>query len=145
MVRKGSPVRVRQRALCKGPANPGFCSFRGEGRSSHWVRYWVRNRVRNGLLEGRSGPFEAPELGPCRARSGVIQLALDFPDETPGVVDYLTIAEAAARIRCHERTIRRAIDSGDLRAGRIRTDRSKRGVFRIRLADLHAWMYGDAP
>jgi excisionase family DNA binding protein len=81
-----------------------------------------------------------------RAQSDMTtQLSMHFPDEAPGVVDYLTIAEAAQRIRCCERTIRRAIDSGDLRAGRIRVDKTKRGTFRIRIADLHAWMYGDAP
>jgi excisionase family DNA binding protein len=39
---------------------------------------------------------------------------------------YLTIAEAAGRVRCHERTIRRAIDRGALRA-----------------ADLDRWLFSD--
>jgi excisionase family DNA binding protein len=58
--------------------------------------------------------------------------------------EYLTIAEAAQRVRCCERTIRRAIDSGALRAGRIRGDRGSRGGFRIRPADLDAWLFDDA-
>lgn len=58
-------------------------------------------------------------------------------------VDFLTIAEAARRVRCCERTIRRAIDSGVLRAGRVHSGRGSRGGFRIRPVDLDAWMYGD--
>jgi excisionase family DNA binding protein len=57
--------------------------------------------------------------------------------------EFLTIAEAAQRERCCERTIRRAIDSGALRAGRIHAVEGKRGGFRIRPADLETWMYGD--
>jgi excisionase family DNA binding protein len=51
------------------------------------------------------------------------KLGLPFDDETspeassPG---YLNVAEAAERVRCHEQTIRRAIDRGALRAGRVR-------------------------
>ena len=59
-------------------------------------------------------------------------------------LEYLTIAEAAQRVRCCERTIRRAIDSGALRAGRIRGERGSRGGFRIRPADLDAWLFDDA-
>lgn len=58
-------------------------------------------------------------------------------------VEYLTIAEAARRVRCCERTVRRAIDSGVLRAGRVHSGRGSRGGFRIRSGDLEAWMYGD--
>jgi excisionase family DNA binding protein len=59
--------------------------------------------------------------------------------------EFLTIAEAAQRVRCCERTLRRAIDSGALRAGRIRAVDGKGGGFRIRPADLETWMYGDGP
>lgn len=59
-------------------------------------------------------------------------------------VEYVTIAEAAERVRCCERTIRRAIDSGALRAGRVRGDRGVRGGWRIRPADLERWLYGNA-
>jgi hypothetical protein len=45
-------------------------------------------------------------------------------------------------VRCCERTIRRATDSGALRAGRIHAVDGKRGGFRICLADLDTWMYG---
>ncbi len=73
------------------------------------------------------------------------QLELPFAvsTETQLAVDYLTIAEAARRVRCCERTIRRAIDSGVLRAGRVHSGRGSRGGFRIRSGDLDAWMYGD--
>ena len=57
---------------------------------------------------------------------------------------FLTIAEAARRVRCCERTIRRAIDSGALRAGKVGGSRGSRGGYRIRPADLEAWVYGDA-
>lgn len=70
-----------------------------------------------------------------------LQLPLDLhPD--PGS-EFMTIAEAARRVRCCERTIRRAIDSGVLRAGRVHSGTGARGGFRIRPGDLEAWMYGD--
>lgn len=74
-------------------------------------------------------------------------LQLTFPEPAPagGPDHFLTIAEAAARVRCCERTIRRAIDSGALRAGKISGERFARGAWRIRIADLEAWMFGDAP
>jgi len=49
----------------------------------------------------------------------VTQLDL-FVDEAG---EYLTIAEAARRVRCCERTIRRAVENGTLRAGRARATR----------------------
>jgi excisionase family DNA binding protein len=69
------------------------------------------------------------------------------PADGPGgpVGEYLTIAEAARRVRCCERTIRWAIDSGALRAGRIRGERGSRGGFRIRPADLETWLFDDGP
>lgn len=57
--------------------------------------------------------------------------------------EYMTIAQAARHVRCCERTVRRAIDSGVLRAGRVHGGRESRGGFRIRPVDLDAWMYGD--
>jgi excisionase family DNA binding protein len=71
------------------------------------------------------------------------QLSFDVPGEA--APEFLTIAEAAQRVRCCERTIRRAIDSGALQAGRIHAVDGKRGGFRIRLRDLESWMYGDGP
>ena len=71
------------------------------------------------------------------------QLSFDVPGAA--APEFLTIAEAAQRVRCCERTIRRAIDSGALRAGRIHAVDGKRGGFRIRPADLETWMYGDGP
>jgi excisionase family DNA binding protein len=52
--------------------------------------------------------------------------------------EFLTVADAAVRLRCCERTIRRAIESGALRAGRIRARGASRGAWRIRPADLEA-------
>ena len=57
--------------------------------------------------------------------------------------EYLTIAEAARRVRVCERTIRRAIESGDLRAGRARASRPSRGAIRIRPVDLELWLFDD--
>jgi excisionase family DNA binding protein len=67
-----------------------------------------------------------------------LPLPLDSGDDA-----YLTIAEAAARLRCCQRTIRRAIESGALRAGRIRGGRRSRGAWRIRPVDLEARLFGD--
>jgi excisionase family DNA binding protein len=69
-----------------------------------------------------------------------LPLPLSSDDEA-----YLTVAEAAARLRCCERTIRRAIESGALRAGRVRGGRRSRGAWRIRPVDLEAWLFGDDP
>jgi excisionase family DNA binding protein len=54
------------------------------------------------------------------------------------------VAEAAARLRCCERTIRRAIDRGALRVGWVRGANAARGGYRIRPADLHRWLFDDA-
>jgi excisionase family DNA binding protein len=70
----------------------------------------------------------------------MVQLPLPL---SPGDDEYLTVAEAAARLRCCERTIRRAIESGTLRAGRVRGGRRSRGAWRIRPVDLEAWLFGD--
>ena len=72
------------------------------------------------------------------------QLELPLASAPPSPAEYLTIAEAAERVRCCERTIRRAIESGALRAGRIRGARDSRGGYRIRPADLDAWLFDDA-
>lgn len=70
------------------------------------------------------------------------QLELPFTYDGPRfAVEYLTIAEAAQRVRCCERTIRRAIDSGTLPAGRVRGAQGSRGAWRIRLSDLDDWLF----
>jgi excisionase family DNA binding protein len=72
------------------------------------------------------------------------QLTVDLADDgAQPAVAFLTIAEAAAHVRCCERTIRRAIDSGALRAGRVAAVEGQRGGYRIRPADLETWMYGN--
>jgi excisionase family DNA binding protein len=73
------------------------------------------------------------------------QLSFDVPGDPAPTPEFLTIAEAAQCVRCCERTIRRAIDSGALRAGRICAADGKRGGFRIRPANLETWMNGDGP
>ncbi len=74
------------------------------------------------------------------------QLELPFPDDAGrrADVEFLTIAEAARCVRCCERTVRRAIDNGALRAGRVRGAAGSRGGFRIRPADLERWVFSDA-
>lgn len=74
------------------------------------------------------------------------QLEMDYAteDEPRFSVEYLTIAEAAAKVRCNERTIRRAIASGELRAGRVRGGGSSRGGYRIRPRDLDDWLFRHA-
>lgn len=64
-----------------------------------------------------------------------------FADEAG---DYLTLAEAARRVRCCERTLRRAVDSGALRAGRVRASKVSRGALRIRPGDLDEWLFHDS-
>ncbi|MFL5845306.1 MAG: helix-turn-helix domain-containing protein [Solirubrobacteraceae bacterium] len=75
------------------------------------------------------------------------QLGLEFTtqaEEPRFSVEYLTVAEAAERVRCCERTIRRAILGGELRAGRVRGGGSTRGGYRIRPADLDRWVFSNA-
>ena len=69
---------------------------------------------------------------------------LQLTPERGGDAAFLTIPDAARRVRCCERTIRRAIDSGALRAGKISGARGSRGGYRIRPADLEIWMFSDA-
>ena len=72
------------------------------------------------------------------------QLPLPFDHEPSGSApEYMTIAEAAASLRCCERTIRRAIGRGALRAGRVRGDAGSRGAYRIRRVDLERWLFDD--
>lgn len=71
-----------------------------------------------------------------------LPLPLSSVDDRPPD-EYLTVAEAAARLRCCERTIRRAIESGELRAGRVRGGRFSRGAWRISPVDLEAWLFAD--
>jgi excisionase family DNA binding protein len=75
----------------------------------------------------------------------VTQMNLPFgPDEDDGRTPaFLTIAEAAARVRVCERTVRRAIDHGNLRAARVRGSRAERGAWRIRPEDLELWIWED--
>jgi excisionase family DNA binding protein len=51
------------------------------------------------------------------------------------------VVEIPERLRCCERTIRRAIDRGALLAGRLRGATAARGSYRIRRADLDAWLF----
>lgn len=52
------------------------------------------------------------------------------------MTELLTIEETAARLKVSERTVRRAIASGGLRAFRI----AGRGTWRITADDLEAWL-----
>lgn len=72
------------------------------------------------------------------------QMPLPFgPGEDGRAPVFLTIAEAAARVRVCERTVRRAIDHGNLRAARVRASQSERGAWRIRVDDLDRWLWED--
>jgi excisionase family DNA binding protein len=77
----------------------------------------------------------------------MVQLSFPMPDDgrSGGRSAYVTVAEAAAELHCHERTIRRAIDRGALRAGRVRGANAARGSWRIRREDLDAWLYAEPP
>jgi excisionase family DNA binding protein len=77
----------------------------------------------------------------------MVQLSFPMPDDgrRVGRGEYVTVAEAAEELRCHERTIRRAIDRGALRAGRVRGANAARGSWRIRREDLDAWLYAEPP
>ena len=74
------------------------------------------------------------------------QLPLPFdagePDRGPA---FLTIAEAAKQLQVCERTVRRAIDAGVLRAARVRGTRAERGCWRIHRDDLARWIYEEPP
>ncbi len=130
MVRKGSPVRVRTRALYEGPAHPAFYVNRPEPPDGLAGQYRVSETGLNGsarvarwAIEG--GRFTPLGLSTHRATMSGDQLELPFiaANEAQPAVDFLTIAEAARRERCCERTIRRAIESGVLRAGRVHSGR----------------------
>ena len=150
MVRKGSTVRVRQRASYKVPADAGILFFRGRlplgPLGTRWVRTGPVAPVRRGPRQSVVGTFGGV-LAPFQATvlAEMAQLELPFPKgpEAHGEPQWLTIAEAADSVRCCERTIRRAIDSGALRAGRIRGARGSRGTVRIRPEDIAEWLFEE--
>lgn len=71
-----------------------------------------------------------------------LPLPFDEPDHGPA---FLTIAEAAEQLQVCERTVRRAIDAGVLRAARVRGTRAERGCWRIHRDDLARWIYEEPP
>ncbi len=74
------------------------------------------------------------------------QLPLPFDFGEPGRgPTFLTIAEAAEQLQVCERTVRRAIDAGVLRAARVRGTRAERGCWRIHRDDLARWLYEEPP
>src|SRR4051794_10852662 len=122
----GSGVRVPPSASGQGPARADLFRFRPGVVGV--------NSGTDGVLEpGPLGSSPVPSwlrIGcgniAARAREGAMtQLPLPFPE---GGDEYLTVAEAALRLRCCERTIRRAIECGELRAGRVRGGRGSRGA-----------------
>lgn len=72
-----------------------------------------------------------------------MNLPFGLDEEDPRGPAYLTIAEAAAHVRVCERTVRRAIDHGNLRAACVRGSHAERGAWRIRRADLERWIWDD--
>src|SRR4051794_22009134 len=130
MVRKGSSVRVRQRALMKSLLLQGFRRSRSVVARRCWVRAGSEVRTHQVQTCQLRCVWDRSARGRCgrRAREKVMdQLELPLANEPSS--EYLTIAEASRRVRCCERTIRRAIESGALRAGRIRGERGSRGGF----------------
>ena len=71
-----------------------------------------------------------------------LPLPFDSGDAAEGPT-FLTIAEAAAQLQVCERTVRRAIDAGVLRAARVRGTRAERGCWRIPRDDLARWIYEE--
>jgi excisionase family DNA binding protein len=133
LVMKGSGVRVPSSALRSFPANAVVPPRRPAEPGPVWGLHGVQKpgprrsiRVPRGLrLEG--GFIAARATGV--AEIAMAQMPLPF---SSGDDAYLTVAEAAARLSCCERTIRRAIESGALRTGRIRGGHRSRGAWRIR-------------
>ena len=54
----------------------------------------------------------------------------------PGGIDLLTVDEVAKRCHVSTKTVRRAIDRGELRASRLAT----RGAWVVRAGDFEAWL-----
>lgn len=77
----------------------------------------------------------------------MVQLSFPMPDDgrSGGRSAYVPVAEAAQELRCHERTIRRAINRGALRAGRVRGANAARRSWAHRREDLDAWLYAELP
>lgn len=53
--------------------------------------------------------------------------------------EILTVRELAERFKVSEKTVRRAIKAGRLRAAKLGGDAANGGVWRIALADARAW------
>src|SRR5262249_754391 len=152
-------VRVRWRALGEGPANAGSFSSTGPVAGRHRVSWRVcysgffgfaRMTLERNWEGGKPALARHGEKrrAPTMSQMSLSQLPDDQPPprsprpSRPG--EYLTIAEAAEAVRCCERTIRRAIDNGDLRAGKVRSQDGHRGGFRIHASDLDEWLFRDA-
>src|SRR4051794_31607795 len=110
MVRKGSPVRVRQRAFLEDPESAGSFCFSGLTPSLHRVSYRVRNSGPKQSVREHRGAAGGGVKGRSfdRESGGVVsldhQLSFDTDrvnqaDEPRFTADYLTIAEAARRVR----------------------------------------------
>jgi excisionase family DNA binding protein len=144
---KGSGVRVSPSALREVPANAQNPQFAAIALSAEGGPKGAPNGVKPGPIgseRGLSGRRFAGGISTLAATEPwMAQLSLPVSDPPPDDAAYLTIAESAHRMRCCERTVRRAIDRGALRAGRVRGASGARGGFRIRPADLEAWLFDD--
>src|SRR5207253_7580951 len=108
MVRKGSPVRVRQRAPRKDPANAGSSCFCGQPPTPYRGGYRGSYRGSSSPLEAALVPREVALAGLrethdlrtglslSRALVRMDQLQLSLP--APETGELLTIAEAAERV-----------------------------------------------
>ena len=144
---KGSGVRVSPSALREVPANARNSRSAEIATNAEGGHKGATNGVKWGPPGSKRGPSERPLAGGnvtlAATEFCMAQLSLPFSDPPPEDRAYLTIAEAADRTRCCERTIRRAIDRGALRAGRVRGANGARGGFRIRPVDLDRWLFDD--
>jgi excisionase family DNA binding protein len=144
---KGSGVRVSPSALREVPANARNPRSAAIAPNAEGGPKGAPNGVKWGPIGSDRGPSGRPFSGgifaPAATDSWMAQLSLPFSDLPPDHPAYLTIAEAADRTRCCQRTIRRAIDRGALRAGRVRGANGARGGYRIRAADLERWLFDD--
>jgi excisionase family DNA binding protein len=138
LVMKGSGVRVPSSAPPKSAARPRFSRSGAERVRRHWVRYWVRKRGSLASRQVPSGAFGAgailrprPSLGPEDTMDDQLTFGVVGDGGASPPPAFLTIAEAAKRVRCCERTIRRAIDNGALRAGTVPAVVGTRGGSRI--------------
>jgi hypothetical protein len=100
MVRRGSPVRVRKRALTKAPQTRGFCfpaALQFVERARPWDRFWNSQAKEAGGKEG-AHQIRNDTDAPVR----VLMLSTLI---APDIVEYLDTGKIGARSVAGERII----------------------------------------